>query len=522
MMQYYRPSLYLSHKQRWISYVYRSAACTFSNSSGPVRYIPKARKQSSPQGQDEHANSCISHSIDDVGTSAQVRKLQSEAQKAITGPRLVEWGRHKAEAHTISGSCLIEENDMYTASRHKFREACNSEVVGVQMSSKHVPAYSSHLLDSSYHLNNNAERSEFFSKEERTVQPAYLRIQDGQNPKAKTIRLSSSSPAYLTTPALPTSAVQTGERDAGLEDNFSVKEERKAFQQVAKDSPHPTLQGKHLEKKEANIQGRKLPPWQDAESFLLKVQRAKQRNSESFRMRHTAVTEGSDVDVNDNADKGLSDDDGFMLLEQDTFEQSNSNVYGAPKHLESHSLAAHEHAKNLAVRYLSMRPYTAAQLRKKLIGRNIEPGLADHAVATVQNCGLQSDLAYAETFSFARFNYKGWGPQRIKLGLKQRGIKDEIIKAAIDKVFCEEEGDMEQDGTEEDDDSRSNVTNMSKVAMDHLLEQASKQWNRGKTVTVDTKARRMVCWLQYRGFNYGVIKYVLNHLRRKDLMEEEQ
>ncbi|MCO5605647.1 hypothetical protein L7F22_059830 [Adiantum nelumboides] len=420
-MQYYRPSL---HKQQWICYVYRSATCTFSKSSGPVRYTPKVRKLSYPKGQDEHAGSSLSHSID----STQAHKLPSEAHKGIIDPSLAEWGslgtRHKAEAHTTSGFCVDEENNIDI---DKDRETCSCEVLGAQVSSNHAPVYSLHSLDPGAllnphdHLNGDKDRKELISKEDRTVQPAYVRLQDAGNHYAETARQSSRSSAYVQRPPLPTYVMQTGKNVASHKDFvqtrekdfFTVKAERKTLLHVAEESPHLTHQDKHIENKEADILARKVPPWQDAESFILKVQRAKQRCIEPFGMPHTAAAENSGADVNNEiADSNLSDDNEFMLLKQETLEYRNNDYRAC---LESHSVAELEHAKNQAVRYLSMRPYTAAELRKKLIGRNIEPGLADYAIGTVQSCGLQSDIAYAETFSLGRFKYSGWGPQRIKM-----------------------------------------------------------------------------------------------------------
>lgn len=53
---------------------------------------------------------------------------------------------------------------------------------------------------------------------------------------------------------------------------------------------------------------------------------------------------------------------------------------------------------------------------------------------------------------------------------------------------------------------------LSKLSMDHLFVQASKQWLRGQDVPEETRKSRIIRWLQYRGFNWGVISFILKKL----------
>lgn len=56
---------------------------------------------------------------------------------------------------------------------------------------------------------------------------------------------------------------------------------------------------------------------------------------------------------------------------------------------------------------------------------------------------------------------------------------------------------------------------MSKLSLDHLLVQASKQWLRSRDVPKETRKSRVIRWLQYRGFNWSVINFVLKKLESK-------
>lgn len=86
--------------------------------------------------------------------------------------------------------------------------------------------------------------------------------------------------------------------------------------------------------------------------------------------------------------------------------------------------------------------------------------------------------------------------------LFKKGISEADAEKAIKLVFENSEGDEDQD---------SGIA-MSKLSIDQLCVQASKQWQRSHGAPQETRKSRIVRWLQYRGFNWGVIKYVLKKL----------
>eukprot|EP00250_Pteridium_aquilinum_P014860 c22241_g1_i1 orf=32-1792(+) len=565
-------SLRFSHKQQrpWICNMYRSATCNYSKMSGPVRYVPRSIKlpnRPPTQKQDEQTHN-DHHDVE--GTNKHVLKMPSETHRICEHPTLAELPdlRHdhvkqKGETLARSGFVLEQENDMSTASmktqyayesrrngvRGLQRSSVNSVEICTNMQS--IPSTALEFSQQSPHPVESFDSSPHFGKckeqactrnglayEQVDTVTRFVKTQDEQacarrglayeqedtvtgfakphdtaECKDKGARDSQGGSADL----VKFSHKQTRESNLYLLRESSV--EREAFPQAARTNPSLPVQGNRFQKREPNLKGRKvLLPCQDVESFLLKVQKAKQKGVELPGKSHVTATADGNLCVHNNNDDSHDDECLFVGLE--TVDE-NEDVVGVEfKNVVSNSTAAQEHAKNQAIRYLSMRPYTAFQLRKKLENRSIMPELADYALSIVQSCGLQSDLAYAETFSRARFKHGSWGPQRIKLGLKQRGISDEIIQVAMASVFREEGNDSEQDG-KVDNCSKSNSLEMSKVAMNHVLVQATKQWNRGGNATHETKIRRMVSWLQYRGFNYSVIKTVLNHLQKKTRIEDE-
>ncbi|KAK8644059.1 hypothetical protein V6N13_013332 [Hibiscus sabdariffa] len=161
-------------------------------------------------------------------------------------------------------------------------------------------------------------------------------------------------------------------------------------------------------------------------------------------------------------------------------------------------------AEKSAIELLAARAYTAVELRKKLLGKRFPPDIVKAVISNFQNRGLINDSLYAETYSRSRWSSSTWGPRRIKQALFKKGISEADTETALKLVFKDE-----VDYTNDDQESR---LGLSKTSMDHLLIQASKQWLRGQDVPKETRKSRIVRWLQYRGFNWGVIGFIVKKL----------
>ncbi|XVE80607.1 hypothetical protein DITRI_Ditri14bG0152800 [Diplodiscus trichospermus] len=161
-------------------------------------------------------------------------------------------------------------------------------------------------------------------------------------------------------------------------------------------------------------------------------------------------------------------------------------------------------AEKLAIRLLAARAYTAVELRKKLLGKRFNPDIVEAVISNFQKRGMINDSLYAEAFSRSRWSSSTWGPRRTKQALFKKGISEADAQNALKLVFEGRVGDS-------NDDEESKL-GLSKLSMDHLLIQASKQWLRGRDVSKETRKSRIVRWLQYRGFNWGVIGSIVKKL----------
>ena len=87
-------------------------------------------------------------------------------------------------------------------------------------------------------------------------------------------------------------------------------------------------------------------------------------------------------------------------------------------------------AREMALRYLARRDYSCLELSRKLGQRGVVEELADSVVQRLSEAGLVSDQRFAEIFTRTRVN-NAYGPMRIRAELRQKGVSDPLIAAAM-------------------------------------------------------------------------------------------
>ncbi|KAI3754077.1 hypothetical protein L2E82_26201 [Cichorium intybus] len=188
--------------------------------------------------------------------------------------------------------------------------------------------------------------------------------------------------------------------------------------------------------------------------------------------------------------------------EEDLDELDSHNGKYEIKHPTLEPNKTKEEAEKTALKLLAARAYTALELKKKLIAKKFSHEVVNTVISDFQNRGFINDLLYAEAFSRSRWSSSSWGPRRIKQALAKKGVNDFDAQRAIKVVL-------------EDAESVDEVSSfgLSKTSMDHLYVQASKQWLRAKDLPSEKQKSRIVNWLQYRGFNWGIINFILKKLQ---------
>jgi regulatory protein len=98
-----------------------------------------------------------------------------------------------------------------------------------------------------------------------------------------------------------------------------------------------------------------------------------------------------------------------------------------------------ERARSLAWRSLNKRDRTVDEVGGMLLGKRVEPAVADQVVTELIELGYLDDARYAQRFAEDRRRLDGWGSERIARRLRELGVDRDHIDAAIAAQDPEEE-----------------------------------------------------------------------------------
>ncbi|MDP9293119.1 MAG: RecX family transcriptional regulator, partial [Actinomycetota bacterium] len=84
-----------------------------------------------------------------------------------------------------------------------------------------------------------------------------------------------------------------------------------------------------------------------------------------------------------------------------------------------------------AWRALNRRDRTVHELGSTLLGKRVEPTVADRVVTELLELGYLDDARYAERFAEDRRRLDGWGSERIERRLRVLGVARDVVDAAL-------------------------------------------------------------------------------------------
>src|SRR6187455_852290 len=93
-----------------------------------------------------------------------------------------------------------------------------------------------------------------------------------------------------------------------------------------------------------------------------------------------------------------------------------------------------ERAREIALRVLTHSPRSSAQLREKLIAREIDPAIVDALIARYTEVGLLDDAGLAAQIARTRHAERGLAPRAIRLELLRKGFEPHDIEAALEPI----------------------------------------------------------------------------------------
>jgi len=161
----------------------------------------------------------------------------------------------------------------------------------------------------------------------------------------------------------------------------------------------------------------------------------------------------------------LSDEDIEELKERDSFEKAHDR----------------------ALRFLSYRPRSEAEVRRYLRGKAVSPAVEDEVIEHLTKARLLDDLAFARYWVENRESFKPRGLRMLRYELRQKGLSDESIAQAL------------ADLDEEESAYRAALRRGRKLA--HLDQASFRQ--------------KLSAYLLRRGFPYGVVNPIVERAWQK-------
>ena len=88
-----------------------------------------------------------------------------------------------------------------------------------------------------------------------------------------------------------------------------------------------------------------------------------------------------------------------------------------------------------AMQYIVARPRTAHEVRQKLERSGVTAATAEAAIAQLRRRGLLDDVAYSRAYVRSRLTHRGYGPQRLRRELQQRGVRRALVEEAVTQTL---------------------------------------------------------------------------------------
>jgi regulatory protein len=151
----------------------------------------------------------------------------------------------------------------------------------------------------------------------------------------------------------------------------------------------------------------------------------------------------------------------------------------------------HSEARNIVLNQLNFMPRSRKELETALAKRNIEPDVAKIVLDRFEEIGTVDDAAFAELLVRSRCNTKRVSRSVLRQQLRQKGVDQEIIEAALLVVSDEDELRM---ATE-------------------LVEKKLRAMSR---LDPEVRKRRLFGLLARKGYNTSIALRVINELEASD------
>jgi regulatory protein len=143
-----------------------------------------------------------------------------------------------------------------------------------------------------------------------------------------------------------------------------------------------------------------------------------------------------------------------------------------------------EKAYERALDFLSYRPRSEHEVRRRLRRRNLDEEVIEETIARLRKAGLVDDAAFARYWVENRMQFKPRGGRVLRHELRQRGVAPEIVDQAIEGL-----------------DEEAVARRVARAGAHRYRDLARRDFQ-----------RKLGAYLARRGFSYGVIKPLVEEL----------
>lgn len=145
--------------------------------------------------------------------------------------------------------------------------------------------------------------------------------------------------------------------------------------------------------------------------------------------------------------------------------------------------------KESAYRFLARRLHSAIELERKLLSKKYDKDLVNEVISDLRERAFIDDEKFAREYTREKLEKKLLGINRIKMELKGKGLSQEIIQAVLEENA--------------DSDEIENATRLAEKKLKSI---------RGRNLDKKKLSQRLYSYLASKGFNYEIIKIVLDKL----------
>lgn len=154
--------------------------------------------------------------------------------------------------------------------------------------------------------------------------------------------------------------------------------------------------------------------------------------------------------------------------------------------IELEALDEVSRATNQAIRLLSFRPRSRRELEDRLTRKGYEAPAVEQAISRLAEYGYIDDAEFAQYWIENRAQHRPRGKRMLASELRSKGVPQDVVDQALDDSELDEFGDALR-----------------------LAEHRSRQL---ADLEPQVRRRRLISFLQRRGFNWGVVRDVLKEI----------